>query len=56
MADIVISVLNFVLSSLLQRVNSKDLPHYTGYLRKALKTVSVNLIGDELHGFALKVT
>lgn len=38
-----------------QRVNSKELPHYVGYMRKALKTVAGNLIGEELHGFALKV-
>ncbi len=39
----------------MQRVNQKELPHYTGYLRKALKTAAANLMGDELHGFAMKV-
>ena len=38
-----------------QRVDQKELPHYIGYLRKALKTVSNLLIGEELHGFSLKV-
>jgi hypothetical protein len=40
----------------LQRVNSKELPHYTGYLRKGLRTVSSKLIGEELRGFGLKVS
>ena len=39
----------------LQRVNLKELPHFTGYLRKALRTAAANLVGDELHGFKLKV-
>ena len=37
-----------------QRIYQKELPHYTGYLRKALRTVSSNLIGAELRGFTLK--
>ena len=36
-------------------MNAKELPHNTGYLRKALKTVSAGLMGEELRGFALKV-
>ena len=40
----------------LQRVHQKELPHYIGYLRKALKTVANMLIGEELRGFSLKVT
>ncbi len=39
----------------LQRVNPKELPNFTGYLRKGLRTVSANLSGDELRGFTLKV-
>lgn len=39
----------------MQHVNPKQLPHYIGYLRKGLKTVSNMLIGEELHGFSLKV-
>ena len=41
---------------ILQRVEQKELPHYIGYLRKALKTASNMLIGDELRGFSLKVS
>ena len=44
-----------VLCLCLQRVDQKELPHYIGYLRKALKTVSNLLIGNELRGFSLKV-
>lgn len=41
----------------LQRVNSKELPHFTGYLRKGLRTVSSQLsMGGELRGFSLKVS
>ena len=36
-------------------MDQKELPHYIGYLRKALKTVSNMLIGEELRGFSLKV-
>jgi HEAT repeat protein len=42
------------LEALVKRVDQKELPHYIGYLRKALKTVSNMLIGDELRGFSLK--
>ena len=39
----------------MQRVKQKELPHFTGYLRKGLRTVSANLAGEELRGFGLKV-
>ncbi|CAI8049233.1 eIF-2-alpha kinase activator GCN1, partial [Geodia barretti] len=42
------------LEALVKRVDQKELPHYIGYLRKALKTVSNLLIGNELRGFSLK--
>jgi HEAT repeat protein len=42
------------LEALVKRVNQKELPHYIGYLRKALKTATNMLVGDELRGFSLK--
>ncbi len=47
----------FFFFSLMQRVNQKELPHFTGYLRKGLRTVSSQLgPRGELRGFSLKVS